>query len=186
LHLKDRKPIFKPLKFNTMENKIYKKIFKLQSEIGTILKTNKNPFFRSEYFDINALVEVLQPLLKKHELVLLQPIIDGAVNTIISDLEGNSIVSVLPLPLEQEPQKVGSAITYYRRYSLVSLLGLRAEDDDGNSTQGISGSGNVFNDAMKHLKSLSPQERPMVLENIRKKKGSQITPAQYKKLEAIK
>jgi hypothetical protein len=36
------------------------------------------------------------------------------------------------LPNLQDPQKLGSAITYYRRYTLQSLLGLQAEDDDGN------------------------------------------------------
>jgi hypothetical protein len=32
-----------------------------------------------------------------------------------------------------DPQKLGSAVTYYRRYTLQSLLGLQAEDDDANS-----------------------------------------------------
>jgi len=41
------------------------------------------------------------------------------------------------LPDNVEPQKMGSAITYYRRYSLQSMLLLEAEDDDGNSTKYI-------------------------------------------------
>jgi hypothetical protein len=39
----------------------------------------------------------------------------------------------MSLPNIQDPQKLGSAITYYRRYTLQSLLGLQAEDDDGNT-----------------------------------------------------
>ena len=38
----------------------------------------------------------------------------------------------MELPNLQDPQKLGSAITYFRRYTLQSLLGLQAEDDDGN------------------------------------------------------
>lgn len=46
--------------------------------------------------------------------------------------------------------------------------------------------GEVFKNAMEYLKEKTPQERPMALEKIRKQKGDKITPAQYKKLEAIK
>ena len=44
------------------------------------------------------------------------------------------LVSEIDLPNIQDPQKLGSAITYYRRYTLQSLLGLQAEDDDGNGS----------------------------------------------------
>tara|TARA_R110000772_G_scaffold76720_4_gene165473 strand:- start:642 stop:1193 length:552 start_codon:yes stop_codon:yes gene_type:complete len=177
-------------KFNKMKNSIYNKLFQLQSEIGSVSKKQNNPFFNSGYFDINALIEVLQPLLKKYELVLIQPIVDGCVKTIISDLDGNSVESELPLPLTLDAPKVGAAITYFRRYSLVSLLALRAVDDDGNSTMGtpveVAVTDDVFTNALNHLKKQTPQKRPMVLEKIRKEKGDKITAAQYKKLEAIK
>tara|TARA_R110001606_G_scaffold17959_2_gene68603 strand:- start:1847 stop:2395 length:549 start_codon:yes stop_codon:yes gene_type:complete len=111
---------------------IYKKIFDLQSEIGAISKEADNPFFKSKYFDINSLIKQLHPLLIKNKLVLLQPLVDGTVKSIISDLDGNSVESSLELPTNLDAQKIGSAITYYRRYTLASLLGLQAEDDDGN------------------------------------------------------
>jgi len=114
------------------ESNIYKKIFDLQSEIGAISKEADNPFFRSKYFDINSLIKQLHPLLIKNKLVLLQPLVDGTVKSIISDLDGNSVESSLELPTNLDAQKIGSAITYYRRYTLASLLGLQAEDDDGN------------------------------------------------------
>ena len=44
--------------------------------------------------------------------------------------------SSLELPDISDPQKLGSCITYFRRYTLVSLLGLMAEDDDGNLVKG--------------------------------------------------
>tara|TARA_R100001510_G_C7655220_1_gene214262 strand:+ start:1709 stop:2128 length:420 start_codon:yes stop_codon:yes gene_type:complete len=119
-----------------METNIYNKLYMLQSEIGTISKDVKNPFYKSKYFDINSLIGQLHPLLKKHKLVLIQPITDNQVRSVIVDLNGGSVESSMKLPDIQDPQKIGSAITYYRRYTLVSLLGLQAEDDDANSTVG--------------------------------------------------
>jgi len=116
---------------------MYKKILAVQSEVGAISKDSTNPFFKSKYFDINKLLDVVMPVLNKHGLVLLQPLthIDGksAIKTILIDSEtGDSIENSIPLTENPDPQKMGSAITYYRRYSLQSLLGLQAEDDDGN------------------------------------------------------
>jgi hypothetical protein len=119
-----------------METNIYHKLYKLQSEIGTISKDVRNPFYKSKYFDINSLIGQLHPLLEKHELVLIQPITDNQVRSVIVDLNGGSVESSMQLPNIQDPQKIGSAITYYRRYTLTSLLGLQAEDDDANSTVG--------------------------------------------------
>jgi hypothetical protein len=114
---------------------IYKKLFELQKEIGTISKSTTNPFFKSKYFDINALIEHVQPLLEKHGLLLTQPISNGRVYSIIHDVGSEKIdftESSIDLPQISDPQKLGSAITYYRRYTLASLLALQAEDDDGN------------------------------------------------------
>ena len=121
-----------------IESNIYKKIFDLQSEIGAISKEADNPFFKSKYFDINSLIKQLHPLLIKNKLVLLQPLVDGTVKSIISDLHGNSVESSLELPTNLDAQKIGSAITYFRRYTLASLLGLQAQDDDGNSASNLS------------------------------------------------
>ena len=115
-----------------MEKNIYSKIFKLQQEIGSISKSNENPFYKSKYFDINSLIEQLSPLLIKNKLVLIQPITDNQVRSIIYDLDGGSIESSIELPNNLDAQKLGSAITYYRRYTLQSLLALQAVDDDGN------------------------------------------------------
>lgn len=112
-----------------MEKKIYSKIAEIQKEIGKLSKDTKG--YNYQYFDINQLLEKLQPLLEKHNLVLLQPIDGKALVTHIIDLETEErITSEIWLPENVKPQDMGSAITYYRRYSLVSLLALQAEDDD--------------------------------------------------------
>ena len=112
---------------------IYKKLLEVQKEVGAISKDSKNPFFKSKYFDINKLIEVVNPVLSDKGIVLLQPIQDNKVQSVLVDSEsGDSVKSELELPNLSDPQKVGSCISYYRRYTLSSLLGLQAEDEDGN------------------------------------------------------
>ena len=115
------------------------KLYDLQQEIGVISKDASNPFYKSKYFDVNSLIKQLQPLLKKNRLLLLQPIEDNCVTSKIICIDSNlGTQSSIPLPDINDPQKLGSAITYYRRYTLASLLGLQADDDDGNLASGKS------------------------------------------------
>jgi hypothetical protein len=112
---------------------IYKKLLEVQKEVGAISKDSKNPFFKSKYFDINQLIEHVQPVLNDKGLLLTQPIRDNVVYSVINEVDSNDFVqSSLILPELNDPQKIGSCITYYRRYTLASLLGLQAEDDDAN------------------------------------------------------
>jgi len=113
---------------------IYKKLLESKKEFGKIAKDSKNPFFKSKYFDINSLLDHIEPILQKNGLLLLQPITDGKVITEIIDVEtGDRVSSEIVLPILNDPQKLGSAVSYYRRYTAQSLLGLQAEDDDANA-----------------------------------------------------
>lgn len=110
-------------------------IANVKKEVGKLSKTETNPFYNSKYFDINSLIHQLEPLLEKNGLLLLQPIEGGFVRSVIYHLETQQLTaSEIKLPEMNDPQKLGSAITYYRRYTLQSLLGLQAEDDDGNNS----------------------------------------------------
>jgi hypothetical protein len=112
---------------------IYKKLAEAKKEIGKVSKNAKNPHFKNTYADVNALIEAVEPILLEKGLLLLQPINNGKVATIIHDVEsGESVSSEIDLPGLTDPQKLGSAITYFRRYTLQSLLSLQAEDDDAN------------------------------------------------------
>lgn len=116
---------------------IYTKLAELKKEVGKMTKDSKNPFFNSKYFDINQLLEHLEPLLQKNNLIVLQPIINKEVISKIIEIEtGDEVFSSLELPPLTDPQKIGSVITYYRRYTLQSLLGIQAEDDDANKVSG--------------------------------------------------
>jgi hypothetical protein len=117
-------------------------LLEAQKEIGAIKKDSDNPFFKSKYFDINAILREVKPILNKHGLLLTQAmdVVEGKMGlrtSIIDAKLGTQITySYCYLPEGLDPQKMGSAITYYRRYSLQSLLALEAEDDDGNVASG--------------------------------------------------
>lgn len=112
---------------------LYLKLAQVKQEVGKVSKNSKNPHFKNTYADLNALIDAVEPILLEKGLLMLQPIQNGNVSTIIIDCENNeSVESSIALPLLTDPQKLGSAITYFRRYTLQSLLSLMAEDDDGN------------------------------------------------------
>jgi len=112
---------------------LYLKLAEVKREVGKVSKNSKNPHFKNTYADLNALIDAVEPILLEKGLLMLQPIQNGNVTTIIIDCENNeSVESSIALPVLTDPQKLGSAITYFRRYTLQSLLSLMAEDDDGN------------------------------------------------------
>jgi len=117
-----------------MEQKtIYQKLFDAKKEFSAITKDQSNPHFKSQYYDINDLLRMVEPILHKNGLMVLQPIKDGLIHTFIIDIEtGDKVESSYVLEHNPNPQKIGSEITYFRRYLLSSLLSLQAEDDDGN------------------------------------------------------
>lgn len=118
-----------------------KKLLEVQKELGAVKKDKENPFFKSKYADINAYIDVIKPVLNKHGLVLLQPLNYvgdsvprlGVTTMLIDPESGEKIEMYAPLPENPDPQKMGSAITYFRRYALQSLFVMQSDDDDANS-----------------------------------------------------
>lgn len=123
---------------NTKKPTLKEKIFKVQKEVAVLTKTEtaKNNKFEYKYFDINQVVEMLKPVLIKNGITVLQPLstLDGkpALTTIIMD-GSDELSYTTPLPTNPDPQKMGSIITYFRRYALQSLFLLQAQDDDAQS-----------------------------------------------------
>lgn len=163
-----------------MKTNIYSKLLKVQTEIGAISKDAKNPFYNSKYFDVNSLLRQVMPLLQKQELVLIQPIQDGQVKSVIIDTEGGSVESSMFLPEINDPQKLGSAITYYRRYTLQSLLALQAEDDDGNATV------NEVSEVQKDWLNENTPEFSKAIEYIKNGGKIQAIQAKYKLSKKVK
>jgi hypothetical protein len=116
-----------------METKnIYQKLYEAKQEIGKVAKNAKNPHFKNTYADLNALIDAVEPILLEKGLLLLQPIKDGKVFTVITNVEDATFVeSYIDLTPGLTAQALGSQITYFRRYTLSSLMTLQAIDDDG-------------------------------------------------------
>ena len=108
-------------------------LMQFQTEIGIIKKDSKNPHFKNTYASLTQILSEVKPVLTKCGLVLLQPIDANGVTTkllMVGGSETDFIESFIPLPVGLAPQPLGSAITYYRRYTLSSLLALEIDDDD--------------------------------------------------------
>lgn len=115
-----------------------KALLSAQKLMGGAIKGSKNPYFKSTYADLGAVLEACKDLLNDAGIVILQPVNRDALGTFVETTllhaeSGEFISSVTPVVFAKEgdPQAQGSAITYARRYGLQSLLGMPAEDDDG-------------------------------------------------------
>lgn len=110
-------------------------LLKAQVEFPTIKKEDSNPFFKSKYAGLPSILETVLPILQKHNLLLTQvPITNGdriGVKTAIIHTESGELIEgdfTMGLA-KNDPQGAGSAITYARRYALISILGLNVDDD---------------------------------------------------------
>jgi hypothetical protein len=118
-----------------MKTTINTKLLEFQKKIGIIKKDSKNPHFKNTYASLTQILSEVKPLLTECGLILIQPISLEGVGTTIIDFEtGEKIETIISLPTNLTPQQLGSAITYFRRYTLASLLSLEIDDDDAQST----------------------------------------------------
>lgn len=121
---------------------ILPKLFKVQGILKPITKDASNPAFKSKYATLGAVLEEVMEPLREAGLYLGHSVachMTGmTIGTRVTDVESGEWVE-LPLGFtlpDMSPQKVGSAITYGRRYGITTLLGLVTEDDDGNAASG--------------------------------------------------
>jgi hypothetical protein len=114
-------------------------IGKFQSEIETIKKTETNPVFTSKYASLSNILDAIKKPLAANGLSFVQfPTGNNGLATLLMHESGEWILdSYTMTPFKNDPQGIGSAITYQRRYALGSILGLNIDiDDDGNSASG--------------------------------------------------
>jgi hypothetical protein len=110
-----------------------KALFEIQKEIENIKKDAKNPYYNSTYATLEAVLEITKPLLNKHNILLTQKCEGNKLTTcLIHFHSGEEISSTLDLINIPDMQKLGSAVTYARRYTLQSILAIGSEDDDAN------------------------------------------------------
>ena len=115
------------------ETNIYKKLLAFQKLGISVKKDGKNPHYKSQYATLNEVLDkVKKPLNDMGIVIIFTPLTTG-LKTCLHDTESNTeVCSEMAYTNCDTPQKVLSCNTYYRRGSLVSLLGLEDEDDDGN------------------------------------------------------
>ncbi|ALR29729.1 hypothetical protein ATE47_03975 [Chryseobacterium sp. IHB B 17019] len=114
---------------------ILKKISVIQNSIDTISKNAHNTFYNSNYADLSNIQDTLKPLLFEQSLVCIHQVIDNHLITTVFDLDSDDkIDSSIDIANLNDPQKVGSQLTYYRRYNLINIFDLKVDDDDANKT----------------------------------------------------
>jgi hypothetical protein len=118
------------------ESSFHKLMVEVQKEVGTVKKTSDNPHFRSSYADINEVLRVVLPVLNSKGLRLYHCVNKECVTTGITDGHQHETTTVYFSGNEQNMQQIGAAITYARRFGIVSLLSLEQEDDDGETAVG--------------------------------------------------
>jgi len=110
-----------------------------QQSLGLVAKSATNPHFKSKYADLATVLDAVLPALNGAGISLLQaPGGDGEGNVTLTTTllheSGEWMESTLTMrPTKSDPQGVGSAITYARRYAALAVAGAAPEDDDGNS-----------------------------------------------------
>lgn len=109
---------------------------KAQGMLNAAKKDSSNPFFKSKYADLESVWDACREALSMNELAIVQcPCIQEqqvCLETILTHSSGEWIKSTMPLLLtKQDPQTMGSALTYARRYALAAMVGIVQSDDDG-------------------------------------------------------
>lgn len=122
-------------------DKLATALSKAQSDMEMAAKDTKNEFFKSSYADLAAVIKASKKPLADNGLSITQLMVPNSqkvvVTTILMHTSGQYITSTIALnPVKSDPQGYGSAVTYARRYSYQSIIGLSADDDDGNLAGG--------------------------------------------------
>jgi hypothetical protein len=121
-------------------NELAAALAKAQASIQPAVKDKTNPAFRSRYADLSSVWEACREALTSNGLSVVQMPIDAgegrvALETTLLHTSGQYLSSSVSTRLvKDDPQGVGSALTYLRRYALSAMVGVVAdEDDDGNA-----------------------------------------------------
>ena len=118
-----------------------KALSQAQGQMQSARRTSENPYFKSRYADLAQLIDVARKPLADNGLAVTQLIVPNSdfaeIQTVLMHESGEWIASGIQLkPQKPDPQGMGSAITYARRYAYASILGIASEDDDAECATG--------------------------------------------------
>lgn len=127
-------------------SKLSEALASARAELKNPPKESKNPHFGSKYADLATVIDTVLPVLAKFGLSVVQVPCDlgelPALTTFLLHASGERIESVIRLrPSKSDPQGIGSALTYLRRYSLIAIAGVAADDDDDGNAASRRGDG---------------------------------------------
>jgi len=109
-----------------------------QAKMGKALKSANNPHFKSKYADLASVTEACMPALNESGIAVIQPTGEDETGRYVETMlihgpSGEVLKCRVPLIVQKnDMQGYGSAVTYARRYGLMSMSGIAPEDDDGN------------------------------------------------------
>ena len=146
-------------------------IVAMQSEAQHANFDSKNPHFKSKYASLAEVIDTVKPILAKHELAVIQlpafrESIGHVLCTRILHKSGQWIEEEMRLnPIKDDPQGLGSSLTYSRRYSIPGVAMIASEeDDDGNSASHapnvttVQAKAFTKEQVIKHLHSLNTED----------------------------
>lgn len=117
-----------------------KALTKAQGEMTSATKDGNNPHFGKSYATLDSIWQAIRKPLSEHGLCVVQAFLPD--NTLVTTLlheSGQWVRSYQKLnPIKNDPQGIGSALTYGRRYSLAALVGICQADDDGEAASGAT------------------------------------------------
>jgi hypothetical protein len=119
-------------------NELGAALAKAQAEMKPAIKDAQNPFFKSTYADLAACWDCCRQALTKNNLSVIQTTRFSEKGTVLVTKllhsSGQWIEGEYPIvPVKSDPQSLGSAITYARRYALMAIVGIAPEEDDGEA-----------------------------------------------------
>jgi len=118
---------------------IAKALATAQGAMGKALKSANNPHFKSKYADLASVSDACMPALNAAGIAVIQPTGEDDLGRYVETVlihgdTGESLKCRVPLIVgKNDMQAYGSAVTYARRYGLMSMTGVAPEDDDGNA-----------------------------------------------------
>tara|TARA_R100000951_G_C2619745_1_gene174059 strand:- start:173 stop:760 length:588 start_codon:yes stop_codon:yes gene_type:complete len=112
-----------------------------QSSLETAIKNSSNPFLKNKYADIQEILDKVKSAFHENNYIIVQE--GGAdesgefIDTKLVHTSGNLFNCKIYLQYKKgDMQSLGGAITYARRYGLLSVTGIPVDDDDGTSAIG--------------------------------------------------
>jgi hypothetical protein len=122
-----------------------KALIEFHGKVPSVTKEATNPFFKSKYASLSNIIDTVKPILTECGLTLMQfPQGEDGLHSILIHAESGEYIGCyyeMPVAKKDDPQALGSSITYARRYSLQAILMINVEeDDDGNKASGKTNS----------------------------------------------